>query len=268
MKHPCFLALIFPPLAMAAALPQSGPEDPRIRNIVYDPNQVVIIRGHYGFEQMVQFGDDETIESLSIGDSISWQAVPNKAKTLLFLKPVEPKAHTNLAIVTNKRSYAFELIAVNLLAQIDDMNYVVKFRYPQDEEAKVQAQLASVAHDQQQEVVPEKKVDPSAWNLDYTLQGKAELAPLHVFDDGTFTYFQFRDHQDVPAIFLVADGKNESLLNYHVSGKYVVVERTGKQFTLRSRSGEACVYNEAQWRQPPAITTATAAVPASSTPGE
>ena len=78
-----------------------------------------------------------------------------------------------------------------------------------------------------------------------------------MFDDGQFTYFQFRERQDVPAIFFVADGKNESLLNYHVSGKYVVVERTGRQFTLRSREGEVCVYNEALWRQP-AVNTAAA----------
>jgi type IV secretion system protein VirB9 len=247
-------------LAAAAQLPQSGPEDPRIRDVVYDPSQVVLIKGHYGFEQMVQLADDEKIESLAIGDSLAWQVAPNKQGNLLFLKPVEPKAHTNVAVVTNKRTYAFELVAVNLLAQIDDMNYVVKFRYPQDEEAKVQAQLAAVAQQKQQEVVPDKKVDPSAWNLDYTMRGKAEVAPLHVFDDGSFTYFQFRERQDVPAIFLVADGKSESLLNYHVSGKYVVVERRGKQFTLRSREGEVCVYNEALWRQP----TATAAVSAGS----
>lgn len=238
--------------AAAAELPQSGPEDPRIRTVVYDPSQVVVIKGHAGFEQMIQFGDGEKIESLSIGDSLAWQVVPNKDGNLLFLKPVEPKAHTNLAVVSNKRSYAFELIAVNLIAEVGDMSYIVRFRYPQEEDAKVQAQLAAVEHDRQQEVVTDRKLDPSAWNLDYTFQGKTELAPLHAFDDGTFTYFQFRERQDVPAIFLVTDGKNESLLNFHVSGKYVVVERIGKQFTLRSREGDVCVYNEVAFKVAPA----------------
>ncbi len=237
--------------AAAAELPESGPEDPRIRTLVYDPSQVVVIKGHAGFQQMIQFGEGEKIESLSIGDSLAWQVVPNKDGNLLFLKPVEPKAHTNLAVVSNRRSYAFELIAVNLIAEVGDMSYIVRFRYPQEEDAKVQAQLAAVEHDKQQEVVPDRKLDPSAWNLDYTFQGKTGLAPLHAFDDGTFTYFQFRERQDVPAIFLVTDGKNESLLNYHVSGKYVVVERTGKQFTLRSREGEVCVYNEAAFKAAP-----------------
>lgn len=248
MRLSALFPLLLPVLAAATQLPQSGPEDPRIRTVVYDPGEVVVIRGHAGFEQMIELGEGEKIESLSLGDSLAWQVVPNKEGNRLFLKPVEPKAHTNLAVITNRRSYAFELVAVNLLAEIDSLSYVVRFRYPQDEDARVQAELAATEHDKQQEVVPDKKIDPSAWNLDYTFQGDTALAPLHVFDDGTFTYFQFRDKQDVPAIFLVTDGQNESLLNYHVSGKYVVVERTGKQFTLRSRAGAVCVYNEAAFK--------------------
>lgn len=240
--------LLLPALAAAAQLPESGPEDPRVRTVVYDPDQVVVIKGHFGYQQMVQLGEGEEIEALSLGDSISWQVVPNKARNLLFVKPTERKAHTNLAVTTNRRSYAFELIASDLLADIPVLSYVVRFRYPQDEDAKAQAQLAAAARDKQQEVVPDRKVDPSAWSLDYTVQGDAALSPLHVFDDGTFTYFQFREHQDVPAVFLVGDDHSESLLNYHVSGKYVVVERTGKQFTLRSRGGTVCVYNEAAFK--------------------
>lgn len=262
MKMSLILALLLLPLAAAAAqLPESGPEDPRIRTVVYNPSEVVVIKGHYGFQQMIQLADGEKVESLSIGDSLAWQVAPNKAGNLLFLKPVEPKAHTNLSVVTNRRSYAFELIAVNLIAQIAQMNYIVRFRYPQDEEARVQAELAALQRDEQQEVVPQRRIDPAAWNLDYTFQGKTELAPLHVFDDGTFTYFQFREKQDVPAIFLVTDGKNESLLNYHVSGQYVVVERIGRQFTLRGREGEVCVYNETAYRAKP-VTTADATPPA------
>ncbi|MDB5986957.1 MAG: P-type conjugative transfer protein VirB9 [Nevskia sp.] len=261
MKLLVLFASLLPLMSQAAQLPESGPEDPRVRDLVYDPNQVVVIKGHYGYQQMIQFGEDEKIESLNIGDSVSWQVVPNKARNLLFIKPVEQKAHTNLAISTNKRSYAFDLITVNLAADIADLNYVVRFKYPQDEDAKVQAQLAAIEHDQQQEVTPNQKIDPSAWNLDYTFQGHTELAPLHVFDDGTFTYFQFREHQDVPAIFLVADGKNESLLNFHVSGKYVVIERTGKQFTLRSRAGDVCVYNEAVFKHTIADASSAPAAP-------
>jgi len=247
MRIAAVIALLLPFAVSATQLPKPGPRDPRIRTIAYDPREVFVIKGHYGFQQMIQLADDEKVESLSLGDSLAWQVVPNKAGNLLFLKPVEPKAHTNLSVITNRRSYAFELIAVNLIAQIARMTYIVRFQYPGDEDARVQAELGAL----RQEVVPSRRVDPSNWNLDYTFQGKSSLAPLRVFDDGQFTYFEFRNTQDTPAIFLVADGENESLLNYHVSGKYLVVERIGRQFTLRSREGRVCVYNEAAYKAEP-----------------
>ena len=49
MKRFIMIALL-PVLAQAAELPESGPEDPRIRTVVYDPSQVVVIKGHAGFE--------------------------------------------------------------------------------------------------------------------------------------------------------------------------------------------------------------------------
>jgi type IV secretion system protein VirB9 len=248
MRLAAILTLLLPFAVSAAQLPKPGPMDPRIRTIVYNPREVFVIKGHYGFQQMIQLADDEKVESLSIGDSLAWQVTPNKAGNLLFLKPVEPKAHTNLSVITNRRSYAFELIAINLIAQIARTTYIVRFQYPQDEDARMQARLRNEA----QEVVPQRQVDPSNWNLDYTFQGKSGLAPVRVFDDGQFTYFEFRNTQDAPAIFLVADGENESLLNYHVSGKYLVVERLGRQFTLRSREGRVCVYNEAAYKAEPA----------------
>lgn len=249
MKASIIIAAALLPLAATAAqLPKAGALDPRIRTIVYNPSEVVVIKGHYGFQQMIELADGEKVESLSMGDSLAWQVAPNKAGNLLFLKPVEPKAHTNLAVVTNRRSYAFELIAVNLVTQVAQMNYIVRFRYPQDADARVQAELAA-QRDEDQEVMPQRRVDPSAWNLDYTFQGESDLAPNRVFDDGTFTYFQFRDKQDVPAIFLVTEDGNESLLNYHVSGEYVVIERIGRQFTLRGRDGDVCVYNEAAYKR-------------------
>lgn len=250
MKLLTLIVCLLPMLATAATLPQPGPEDPRIRSVAYNPGEVVEIRGAYGFQQMIEFGDGEKVESISIGDSLAWQIVPNKAGNLLFLKPVEPKAITNLAVVSDRRSYAFRLVAGEPGPNPLDLTYVVRFRYPQDEDAKTQAALAAITHDKAQEVTPDHTVAPEAWNLDYRFTGKPELAPAHVFDDGTFTYFQFGQDREIPAIFLVTGQDAESLVNFHVSGRYVVVERTGKQFTLRSRDGTVCVFNERAFREP------------------
>ena len=57
---------------------------------------------------------------------------------------------------------------------------------------------------------------------------------MHVFDDGTFTYLQLQPGQPVPAVFAVMNrnGK-ESVVNYRQDGRYLVIQQTAPQFTLR-----------------------------------
>ena len=58
--------------------------------------------------------------------------------------------------------------------------------------------------------------------------------PLHVFDDGQFTYLQLRPGQPVPAIFAVDTKKaNESVVNFRREGRYLVIHRIVPQLTLR-----------------------------------
>lgn len=245
------LMLSLPIAGYAAQYPRPGPQDRRVKTVVYNPSEVVVIRGHYGFQQMIELARDEKVESISIGDSLAWQVIPNKGGNLLFLKPVDPRAHTNLAVITDKRNYTFELLAINLGTQPFEMNYVVRFQYPEDEQNRLQAQLDASRNRIAQEVVPNRRVEAANWNLDYRVKGKAKLSPLHVFDDGSFTYFRFRDQQEVPAIFLV-ENDQESLLNYHLSGKYVVVERVADRFMLRSRSGSVRVTRDSEKPSPTA----------------
>ena len=75
---------------------------------------------------------------------------------------------------------------------------------------------------------------PSAYHWDYSFHGSTSIMPLHVFDDGRFTYFQLRPNQALPAIFAV-DSKSaeESVVNFRQEGRYLVVHRLAPQFTLR-----------------------------------
>ena len=68
---------------------------------------------------------------------------------------------------------------------------------------------------------------------------------MKIFDNGTFTYFEFDQRTDSPAIFLVDANQNESLVNGVREGKYVVVHRVGQQFTLRNGDVVTCIFNDA-----------------------
>jgi len=209
-------------------LPQPGPSDPRIRTVTYNPNEVVLLQGHPGYQMMIEFNSNERIENVSIGDSTVWQVTPNRKATLLFLKPVDRNAATNMTVVTNLRRYAFQLTASEATGP-DDPSIVfdVRFLYPDT------AQLViDVPPPPEPAPMPQA---PSVDNLNfaYDTSGSKKTAPLRVFDDGAATYFQFPDQMDTPAIFAMDSSGHESLVNFQVRGRYFVVDSIGQAFALR-----------------------------------
>ena len=94
MRHasPALSALLAGGLLLAVATPAfslqqptAGVRDARVRNVVYDPANVVKINGVIRASTQVLFAEDEEIAHVAIGDSISWEVAP--AGNLLFLKP-------------------------------------------------------------------------------------------------------------------------------------------------------------------------------------
>ncbi len=222
--------------ATAATTPMSGPVDPRIRTIVYNPREVVTITGQLGYQMVVSFGANERIENISVGDSLGWQVTPNKKADLLFLKPIDRLPSTNMTVVTNLRRYNFELIAVPASAR-RNQTYDIRFLYPNEELAAVSA------------AIPETPVSdaapPDSWNFAYSYQGSKVNVPARVFDDGRFTYFQWSVTADTPAVFAVGPDGKEALVNHTTRGRYLVVEQVAAQFVLRAGSEVTQVFNDA-----------------------
>ena len=85
----------------------------------------------------------------------------------------------------------------------------------------------------------------SLYNFEYTISGPESVSPIKIFDDGKFTYFEFKDKEsELPAIFYVNRDSTEGLINYRVNGPYIVVESLRERFTLRHGDDVVCVYNE------------------------
>ncbi|OYX35536.1 MAG: P-type conjugative transfer protein VirB9 [Caulobacterales bacterium 32-69-10] len=223
--------------AQAADQPVPGPLDPRIRTVQYDPDQVVQLRGWFGFQQMIEFAPDERIENVSIGDAMGWQVTPNKRANILFLKPIDRSAVTNMTVVTNLRRYAFDLVVATERARPDAMAYVVRFRYPQ----AGPVQVVEVEPPAPQAEV----IGPESWNFAYTYTGSKEILPSKVFDDGRSTFFSWPATVSVPGIFAVGTEGGESLVNYAVRGQYLVVDQISPRFVLRSGKSVTTVVNDA-----------------------
>ncbi len=78
------------------------------------------------------------------------------------------------------------------------------------------------------------------YDFSYQLSGDARVKPVHVFDDGRDTFFQFRSGEPVPAIFLEGTA-GAQLLVPQVDGPYVKVGAVSDGFALRLGFGVAKV---------------------------
>lgn len=234
--------------AVAGQRPVPGAVDPRIRTVDYNPDEVVLLRGFFGYQMMVEFAPDERIENVSIGDALAWQVTPNRKANLLFLKPVSGEAATNMTVVTDRRRYAFELSARRASGpRAADMAYIVRFLYAPEP--------VSVVLDTE----PPPPPPPEKRNVAYTYTGSRASLPSEVFDDGQFTYFQWPESAPTPALFLLAADGSESIVNYVIRDDYVVVEQLAPRFLLRNGAEVTTVINDG-WRDP--LPEATAPRPA------
>ncbi|MBW8734025.1 MAG: TrbG/VirB9 family P-type conjugative transfer protein [Asticcacaulis sp.] len=215
--------------------------DSRLRYVDYNSGEIYRLAGCMGFQTTVTLASNEHVDTVSIGDSSAWQVTANKRGDLMFLKPTAAKAFTNLTVITDKRTYNFELrSAPEAECNKGRVAYELRFRYPP--EAPVGTPVAA----------KKGPVDPNAFlppvekrNTAYSYSGATELVPLRVFDDGLSTYFRWSASVSTPAVYALNNDNSESIVNYSARGDYLVVEQVARAFVLRRGTLRAVLYNDA-----------------------
>lgn len=226
------------PAAAQGSMAPIGDMDSRLRVIDFVEGEVYKLSGCIGFQTMITLGNDEHVENIGIGDSSLWQVMPNKRGNLIFVKPTAAKAFSNMTIVTDKRSYNFELrSAPEADCQKGRVTYELRFRY-----APPPVNAAPGA----------KPVDPNAFlpapekrNSAYTFSGATDLVPLRIFDDGNSTYFRWAPSVSTPAVYALNSDNSESIVNYASRGDYLVIEQVARAFVLRRGDMKTVLYNDA-----------------------
>jgi type IV secretion system protein VirB9 len=235
------LALAAAPAAGAAEGAKLEAGDRRIRTVAYDADAVVALKTFAGFETMIAFAEGEKIQNVAIGDGSAFQVTPNHGANLLFIKPVERSGRTNMTVVTDERSYLFELSANDpKLARPGEVVYLLRFVYPPPANLPVAAPAPP----------PPQPAPPERRNAAYSYTGARELLPSTVFDDGRYTYFQWPEGAPAPAVFVIAEDGKESLVNTTFRDGFEVIEEIAPRFRLRSGQTVTTVINEAY--RPPA----------------
>ena len=127
-----------------------------------------------------------------------------------------------MTVYTNRRSYYFNVQEVST-----PTFYVVQFHYP-DEQRR-----------------PENAVAAQAPNYNYGASDRTEITPVRVWDDGTFTYFQFARNAPVPAIFRYANGRERTVNTQATEPGVIRVSGVNAQWVLRLGEEVVCIQDNA-----------------------
>lgn len=267
MRYLLLILALLPALVNAEIVPDKSPYDSRMRMISYNRMDVVKLSTFYGVSTHVEFGENEVIRDVAIGDDQAWSIVPRGNH--LFIKPKATKADTNVTVVTDKHVYNFALVvqprSVKDTSAWKDPNlvYGVTFRYPEQEAAKLAAEQAekakAIAEKRRLEQMKEKLAKATkdsihaagnsekslaGANYNYWMAGSSEISPTAARDDGRFTYLSFSNNRDMPAVYSVNAFGIESLINTSVEGNTIIIHRVVPMLRLRKGSAVVCVRND------------------------
>lgn len=255
-----FACLLAAGLLASTAAAQA--RDNRLVSRQYNPDEVVRIEGRAGVQASIEFAADEHIENVAIGDSNSWQITPNKRANLLFVKPLSASARTNMTVVTDRRTYFFDLVASPGASAL----YLLRFKYPDEPKPAVapagpatltaaEVEAATVAVSE-----PAPK-DPASLNFAWVRKGNAALLPAQVYDDGDSTYLSWQSGVPLPAILIRNEKGEEGPVNFAVRDDTIVVEGVPGIMILRSGKHSATLENKGEPRPKAGKPAALAAVP-------
>lgn len=285
-------------LVHAAGIPTASPNDSRIRTIQYHPSDVTIIRVQRGTVTRIVLEQDERIEVPVVGlssdcksENDEWCISAIQGSNQIFVRPRDNATRNNMELHTSKRDYsfAFEVIEDSKVSHGKRSDaepfFRVVFDYPKpkpltetmsaaDRSAAVENLLQRVeiaaARPIPQQASPGYGLSPSQRlkaegiqirNTNYSkqvLKGGADAEPTMVFDDGRFTYFEFTGAREIPAVFAQGSDGEQTRVNWHMYGDFVVVQRTAQKFTLRLGNAVVGIFNEAYDRT--GISTPTSTV--------
>lgn len=213
--------------AFAAGMPTGGARDIRIRNAVYDPNQVFIIETDLRFATTIHFERGERFDAVIAGDTESFEITPiTDLGNVVTIKPHVSRAVTNMTIITNRRTYSFELREGHINGATGRF-YEVRFSYPETARRRVASATP--------------KGFEAARNNAYKIAGEGDFQPSSVYDDGRYTYFVFREGVRQPAIFKADAQGRERTVNWTQQGDVVRVLGVNEFWTLRIDDAALCI---------------------------
>lgn len=220
-------------VALMATFSLSALADSRIRTETYSSDKVYSIYAQVGRVVLVQLEEDEHLDgqatALGMGDAEAW-TMGVRGNNIVF-KPRTEHPITNMVVVSNKRTYAFDL---KIATKKHSPTYIIRFNYP-DSIKQRQATL-NAKQNRAFDALRESGVlhdNAMQHNMAYFGKGNKDLAPTSIYDNGRFTFMTFDNGRDMPAVYRVEADGSETLLNAHIENNTLVIHEVNKKLILR-----------------------------------
>ncbi len=247
-----FITLLLLPVGASAYSTVSRPltTDSRVRTMVYSENEVYKVATFFGYQANIEFRHDEKIKTISVGDQIPFKITPQNNR--IFVKANQDGMITNMTVLTNKRSYLFELTSKK--EDRDAQIYVMRFYYPDDGfndtrtwennaiKTKPRGIRDGVAKKEAGRKV-ERKLTDSNFNYKYTYVGPDYLKPHKIFDDGRRVYIEFPKGR-LPEIRQVTPQGQEVPLQTGKTGEFTILDKVYPKMAFYYDNQVLCVFNE------------------------
>lgn len=245
--------------AIQKAFDESDPRN-NVKRFTYQNDVTFKLRLREFMHTTVVLPKGERIGGFSLGDQQNFHFTPLTKQEESMVNVFEvwadyPGADTNLTVFGGSGNiYSFYLRCDSVKSEF----MPILVAYVEDKTISDQTRLDAkevkpnpAPQKQNQELDAEylrtlPLVDPSKISYAYKIKaGDQKLAPIRIFDDGYFTYFQFAENnldkvERLPVIYVVKDGYDVPV-NNRVIGGTVIAETVSSKWTLRSGDAHLCV---------------------------
>jgi len=187
----------------------------------YAPGALYELLANPNYVSSVLLEPGEVVTAIAAGDTARWMVTEaqtegaREPRAVVLVKPLDQRAHTNIVIITDRRTYVIDARA----AGGETYAAEIAWSYPD----------ATEAHPARVEEL----------NFAYrirTVRGARPIwAPARVFDDGRHTYVEFAPGvavREMAPLFVVT-GEGVELANYRVEGQLMIVDRLFERAELR-----------------------------------
>ena len=212
--------------------------DSRVKTYIYNPNEVFPIVLHYGYHSHIDFPKSEFIKNIIVGNPSDWE-ITNRGSRI-FLQTYSKSAHTNMTIITSKRTYEFDLLAKGDLKETDyDLAYAIRFYYPEEKSIDIKN---FDKRDSELITLDIKDLIKGSINANYIYVGDQDITPIVAFNDEKFTYLKFKDEKFIPKIEIIGS-KKQRVKIFSYNG-YIIIDHVFPKIKLSMNKKSAMIINK------------------------